>query len=560
MLRPPERLLASLNHLRLFVKAKVYQLTKPPPPADPPAVVFNLAIAKQAIQQQIIQNQLTLYQQTRFLKAIQERFPIVNVFASPTLRPIPAFQPSFLSRGTRQPFQLRTITSNPSVATTVGGHFPRSAFAGYGSPGFARNFSSAKATTFFNSNTGTAVNGPANIFAQYSTRPFVAASKANIVNQPVGSHNSSASLKVGRVEDEVKQEAKREQQCHSACNAANKPGYKLFAGDSKGIFEVVLCAEKSDVRARKPRLVRRVTAIRHAAVDKMIKPETTDLVAQPQPTEPHPRSIDNDLKEAMHDDIIANPRAVAAEPPDRALRSNTKRKKARASTTYISIPFDVVSLADVETLPTSRPGSPSAQLDTSLIRSVEDVAQIYQEHFRTVAYVLRTLKQYGEFEVAFVGCEMRVLFPPRHVIAGKGAENWDREGIEQWLKSVGIDPESRHFTVKTATNEESNHDEEEEEEEDQGMQDKSSFFLQQALADTMPDGDAILFDASEDSDDDLVIVPSLDVSIISVSTSGSQTPVGPAYFRRLQEFLDDVNYRIETGPAFLSGALRRENL
>jgi hypothetical protein len=176
---------------------------------------------------------------------------------------------------------------------------------------------------------------------------------------------------------------------------------------------------------------------------------------------------------------------------------------------------------------------------------------MYQARFRAVAHVLRTLKQYGEFEVAIAGCEIRVLFPPRRVTAGKGAEKWDREGIEQWLRSIGIDPESPHFAVETAV--EMAADEEESNHEEEKMQDKNSISLQQALVVTVPDCDVTLFDASEDSDDDLVVVPSLDASIVSVPALYSQTPstqLGPAYFRQLQEFLDDVDDLIETSPAF----------
>ncbi|OZJ06771.1 hypothetical protein BZG36_00385 [Bifiguratus adelaidae] len=193
-----------------------------------------------------------------------EAAPISHVFSQPTFRPmhIPNYQvgSSFLRRGTRQPFQFRTIVSNaPTFSQQASAQFPRSHFPGV--PGFARNFSSARVGCGqLWANTGQFSQATqANTFAQLGARGL----STTVHKKSCGMSDNSPESPI--LSSNTHEDDKNPEENNQSSKPKGQWSSAPFAGaKSMGITDAIIpdamdCADDTGSHSKKPRMVRRVS-------------------------------------------------------------------------------------------------------------------------------------------------------------------------------------------------------------------------------------------------------------------------------------------------------------
>ncbi|CAI2164273.1 4839_t:CDS:1 [Funneliformis geosporum] len=81
---------------------------------------------------------------------------------------------------------------------------------------------------------------------------------------------------------------------------------------------------------------------------------------------------------------------------------------------------------------------PGSQLNSSLVRHLQEIAEMQHNHMMEVISILGALLRHGDFGVEIYGCELRVNFP-------RGMRKIE---VENLLQSLSINPDSPHFELE----------------------------------------------------------------------------------------------------------------
>ncbi|KAI9314532.1 hypothetical protein BX666DRAFT_466445 [Dichotomocladium elegans] len=520
MILRPDKLFSPLHQLREYVS----ELVQP---------TSSLRLVRTRLQSSLSQSQsvgLQIYrqyhakaipslyhvaerEQQRLLRVIQQQFPIVKVFSSPSIVR-PNYQFSFarsISQTSQQQFrtivssgatgtssiagvassafvgggQTTTTAAGAAAATTAegftfcagGGFFPRTPMVGYArTPFAARHFSTARSpyVTLFqqSANTTTNTNGISHI----SSRLFSPAGSKVYVPSANEAHARPATPSTTFEGDDHESHKPTipsmpfgsrpsSENTNLGCMTRGKEEEQGKKEDDRE----VLARVAKERKRRHHHSTRRAhyDYIRH---DDLSYRYTPGSQKKPVAHMRHAHWHSSHLK------------APPTPPPPPLLLSPP-------TVVYLSFKLDGANIWD------NQHGlQESQQLDASFIGSLHSVSELYRIFLAEVVTLLDILQRHGKFEIEIVdGHELRVVFPL--------SRQWpaeDRMAIaSRWLSEIGIDPDNPCFSIEEME---------------------------------QPRHEAASARNSPEKDD-----------------------FGPEYVRGIQAFLDHVDQLIEIGPAFEKG-------
>ncbi|KAI7859990.1 hypothetical protein BDC45DRAFT_564012 [Circinella umbellata] len=524
MLLRPAKIFTPLHQLRHFLETKVTELVQQQPTVSSAlqnAKTRFYHISAQQQQQVIAKTHFnnakapTLFhvaeqEQQRLLKTLQQQFPIVKIFSSPTIaRPPNAYQFSFASTTSQQ---YRTIMSSTTSSggnilggqadgfyaaangfynTSGCGFFPRTV-VGYARTPFAtRHFSTAKSpcVSLFQQTTNNTMTNTG--FSHISSR-FVSPAGSKM-SSPFSNGNESHARPSA-----LSNTSNDNDENQNPSN--NKAGMFSRQHQCKGMSDLIQEEEAYPNKRRQPGLVRR---------------GSVTGTSRRQRRHHQQRTYNNNgnkgkttlrFEYIRHDDLSCkytpqHSKDTAATPANRHHHWHSSRVKAppdkkeqvpkELTVVYLSFQLDGTTLWNSSEL------SSSQILDSSLVQSVHSVAELYQHYLAQVVMLLNQLQCHGKFRAILNGNELCVMFP--------SSEHWPEEDritlARQWLIQIGIDPDNSSYVVLKEMTLPPEH---------QQHELRSSNFKDLA----------------------------------------EEQVLGPEYFKGIQIFLDHVDDLIETGPAF----------
>ncbi|KAI9266819.1 hypothetical protein BDA99DRAFT_506761 [Phascolomyces articulosus] len=529
MLLRPAKIFTPLHQLRHFLESKVSELVQQQTTVSSALQNAKTRFYHVSSTQQVVYAKAhyhskapTLFhvaeqEQQRLLKALQQQFPIVKVFSSPTIaRPPHAYQFSFASATSQQ---YRTIMSSTTASSSGNvlaggqadgfyaaangfynsgcGFFPRTVVGYARTPFAARQFSTVKSpcvTLFQQTTNNTATNTG---FSHISSRFFSPAGSKMSSPFPNGneSHARPSALSTSSNDDENKDPSQskadmfsRQRQCKGMSDLIQEEEGQVYPNKRHQAGLVRRGSVAGGMGYGENNRRRNHQRTRNSSGKTTVRFEyirQDDLSCKYTPK--HSKS-DTTLTSSSgrHHHHWHSSRVKA--PPDKK-EEKEKGPPKPLTVVYLSFQLDGAPLWHSSDL------SSSQVLDFSLIQSVDSIARLYQMYLTQVVRLLNELQRHGKFRAVLNGNELCVMFP--------SSEHWPEDDripfAQQWLNQVGIDPESPNIVLKE--------------------------MLLPEIHQQHP-----LQGFNKDFEDEEIL--------------------GPEYFKGIQSFLDHVDDLIETGPAF----------